>query len=68
MHISTDRASSERRTSSARWRGAVEAVRWTLRDGQLPKRSWILFFDADLCGESVAVSPDTPAPPAADDE
>ena len=46
----------------------VEAVRQTLRARELPERTWVLFFDADLCGEWVGVYPETPAPPTADEE
>jgi hypothetical protein len=41
----------------------VETVRQVLREGNVPRRSWILFFDADLCGEWVGVHDDTPTPP-----
>lgn len=47
---------------------AVASVRKVLREGQLPKRSWILFFDADHCGEWVGIYDDTPSPPVPDPE
>ncbi|MBC7820974.1 MAG: hypothetical protein IAG10_29160 [Planctomycetaceae bacterium] len=44
----------------------IAVVRKVLRNGGVPKRSWILFFDADLCGEWVGVYDDTPPPPTPD--
>jgi hypothetical protein len=46
----------------------VEVVRRTLREGKVPTRTWVLFFDADLCGEWVGVYPETPGPPVAAEE
>jgi hypothetical protein len=48
-------------------RRGVEAVRSVLRDGRVPRRSWILFFDADLCGEWVGIYDATPPPPSDSD-
>jgi|SRR5262245_10762261 len=45
----------------------VEVVRRTLQAGKVPKRTWVLFFDADLCGEWVGVYPETPEPPRTTD-
>jgi hypothetical protein len=42
---------------------ALARVAERLRQGRVPKRSWIQFFDADLCGEWIGMYPDTPAPP-----
>jgi hypothetical protein len=44
----------------------IASVRKVLRNGGVPKRSWILFFDANLCGEWVGVYDDTPPPPTPD--
>lgn len=44
----------------------IAAVRKTLRSGGVPQRTWILFFDADLCGEWVGVYDETPPPPTPD--
>jgi hypothetical protein len=41
----------------------VEVVRRTLQAGKVPNRTWVLFFDADLCGEWVGVYPESPEPP-----
>ena len=42
---------------------SIEQITALLRDGNVPKGCWILFFDADLCGEWVGVYPDSPPPP-----
>jgi hypothetical protein len=42
----------------------TRAVCEFLRAGQLPHRSWLLFMDAEYCGEWLGVHSDTPAPPA----
>ncbi|WP_406694262.1 hypothetical protein V5E97_24600 [Singulisphaera sp. Ch08] len=42
---------------------AITAIRDCLRAGSIPKRSWILFFDADLATEWVGLYDDTPPPP-----
>lgn len=34
-----------------------------LRDHEVPRRSWLLFCDTDLCGEWLAPWPDAPPPP-----
>jgi hypothetical protein len=44
--------------------GIRAAIR-RLREGGVPKRSWILFFDSDLAAEWVGVYEDTPPPPLA---
>jgi hypothetical protein len=46
----------------------VERVRKVLRKLEVPERSWILFFDADLAAEWVGVYPETPEPPAEPDD
>ena len=43
---------------------AADVVRAVLRDGRLHRRSWLLFYDADLAAEWIGVRPDTPAPPS----
>jgi hypothetical protein len=44
-------------------REGVERVRQRLAQGNVPKRSWILFFDEELSGEWIGVYDDTPPPP-----
>lgn len=44
-------------------RRALDVVLPALRAGKLPKRSWILFFDAEWQDEWVGVWPDSPPPP-----
>jgi len=44
-------------------RRGVQTARRTLQKGRVPKRAWILFFDADLADEWVGVYPETPPPP-----
>lgn len=34
-----------------------------LRGGNITRRSWLLFYDAELAGEWIGMWPDTPAPP-----
>lgn len=41
----------------------IAAVRERLRVGNVPKRSWILFFDDYLAAEWVGIYPDSPPPP-----
>jgi len=41
----------------------VEQTRRVLRKIDVPERSWILFFDADLAAEWIGVYPETPPPP-----
>ena len=41
----------------------VEELRTLLQQLEVPRRSWILFFEAHLAGEWVGVYPDTPPPP-----
>jgi hypothetical protein len=44
----------------------IEAVRNRLQAGNVPKRSWIQFFDTDLCAEWIGVYDDSPPPPMPD--
>lgn len=41
----------------------VEIVRKILRDGNVPKRSWIMFYDTHMRAEWIGVYPDSPPPP-----
>ena len=41
----------------------IAAIRRAMREGNVPRRSWILFHDADLAGEWVGIYDDSPAPP-----
>jgi hypothetical protein len=41
----------------------IRAVRERLRAGNVPKRSWIQFFDSDLAAEWVGIYEDSPPPP-----
>jgi hypothetical protein len=41
----------------------IQAIRDRLRQGNVPKRTWIQFFDADLVAEWVGIYDDTPPPP-----
>jgi hypothetical protein len=43
--------------------GGIAVVREVLSAGKVPKRSWILFFDAVFAGEWVGLYVDTPPPP-----
>jgi hypothetical protein len=40
----------------------IAAVQARLRQGNVPRRSWILFFDDELAGEWVGIYDDTPPP------
>lgn len=42
---------------------AVELVKQRLREGNVPRRSWILFHDAELKDEWIGVYDETPPPP-----
>ena len=42
---------------------ALELLLPVMREGNLPRRSWVLFFDSDLRWEWVGVWPDSPPPP-----
>jgi hypothetical protein len=42
---------------------AMEALRPVLREGRLPKRTWLQFFDADLADEWIPLWDDAPPPP-----
>jgi hypothetical protein len=44
----------------------TKTLRDRLRQGNVPKRSWILFYDADLAGEWVGIYEDSPPPPLPD--
>lgn len=47
---------------------AIDAIRDVLRGGNIHKRTWLLFCDADLCDEWVGVYDDTPEPPTSTDD
>ncbi|MEZ6122810.1 MAG: hypothetical protein R3C49_06495 [Planctomycetaceae bacterium] len=42
---------------------AITAIRQVLREGNVPRRSWLLFHDADLSAEWIGMHEDTPPPP-----
>lgn len=46
----------------------IEAVRKRMQEGNVPKRSWIQFFDVDLAAEWVGIYDDSPPPPMPDFE
>jgi hypothetical protein len=48
-------------------RQAIEVLR-PLLQGTCSQRSWLLFHDADLCGEWVGIYPDSPVPPVREEE
>lgn len=39
------------------------AIRRAMREGNVPRRSWILFHDAELANEWIGIYDDSPAPP-----
>ena len=41
----------------------IAAIRRAMREGNVPRRSWILFNDAHLAAEWVGIYDDSPAPP-----
>ncbi len=41
----------------------IRAVRERLQQGNIPRRSWILFFDSDLSAEWIGIYDDSPPPP-----
>jgi hypothetical protein len=41
----------------------IQAIRQRLQEGNVPRRSWIQFFDADLEAEWVGIYDDSPPPP-----
>ena len=41
----------------------IEAVRARLRAGNVPRRSWIQFFNAEWEQEWIGIYPDSPPPP-----
>ncbi|HWB59239.1 MAG TPA: hypothetical protein VG733_07095, partial [Chthoniobacteraceae bacterium] len=43
----------------------IEAIKQRMREGNVPERSWILFFDSNLQDEWVGIYDDTPPPPLA---
>ncbi len=45
-------------------RRAIEIICPLLAAGNVSRRSWLMFFDADLAEEWVGIYPDSPAPPA----
>ena len=46
----------------------VESVRQVRRGGNIPRRSWLLFFDTDLQAEWIGIWDDAPPPPMAEIE
>ncbi len=44
----------------------VAAIRRAMQQGNVPRRSWILFHDADLDAEWIGVYDDSPTPPMAE--
>ena len=46
----------------------VSAIRRALQEGSVPRRSWILFHDANLAAEWIGIYDDSPEPPAAPPE
>ncbi|HKJ74865.1 MAG TPA: hypothetical protein VKA19_12185 [Alphaproteobacteria bacterium] len=46
--------------------GGINAIRQVLQAGNIAKRSWVQFFDADWVTEWVGVWDDSPAPPLPD--
>jgi hypothetical protein len=47
---------------------AIPLITKRLRAGKIPRRAWLLFFDAPLAHEWIGAYGDTPAPPAAPGE
>jgi hypothetical protein len=45
------------------WDQGVRIVQRVLREGQIPKRSWLIPFDDDLQLQSVGIWEDSPRPP-----
>ncbi len=45
---------------------AIPILRDRLQAGKLPRRSWLLFYDADLSAEWVGIYGDSPSPPMAE--
>jgi hypothetical protein len=43
---------------------AAAALRRTLREGKIPRRTWILYFDTSLEDEWEGIWDDTPPPPS----
>jgi len=41
----------------------IEVVKKVLQDGNIPKRTWILFFDADLQSRWIGIWEGAPPPP-----
>ncbi len=41
----------------------VSAIRRAMQEGNVPRRSWILFHNANLAGEWIGMYDDSPAPP-----
>ena len=46
---------------------SIRVVRERLREGKVPRRSWILFFDTDLSAEWIGIYDDTPPQPMTPD-
>lgn len=42
---------------------ALPAIRRLLAEGNVPKRSWLLFHDCELRGEWIGIHDDAPDPP-----
>jgi hypothetical protein len=45
---------------------AIPLIRGCLTEGMVPRRTWVLFFDAPLAREWVGIYPETAAPPGLD--
>ena len=56
-------AEDDARCEEAREVAAMDALRPVLRAGQLPKRTWLVFFDAELADEWLPLWDDAPPPP-----
>lgn len=41
----------------------IAAIRRAMQEGNVPRRSWILFHDGNMAGEWVGIYDDSPAPP-----
>ncbi len=45
------------------WNDGLAEVRALMREGGIPRRWWLLFFDAQWRDEWLGIHDDTPAPP-----
>ncbi len=43
-------------------RKGVDLIKRVLREGNIPNRSWVLFYDSDMADEWIGVYDDTPPP------